>query len=103
LCGGDAGRVKGMGGRFSKPVMPGETITVSIWKQNGSAVFQTRNSAGAVVLAHGIDRATVALAAEQIGVMERSVRLAVEYAKVREQFGRKIGSFQAVKQGLADI
>ncbi|WP_068276956.1 acyl-CoA dehydrogenase family protein [Aldersonia kunmingensis] len=54
-------------------------------------------------VAHGIDRATVALAAEQVGVMERSVRLAVEYAKVREQFGRKIGSFQAVKQGLADI
>jgi alkylation response protein AidB-like acyl-CoA dehydrogenase len=51
----------------------------------------------------GIDRATVALAAEQLGVMRRSLEMTVDYVKVREQFGRKIGSFQAVKQGLADV
>lgn len=53
LCDGDTSRVKGMGGRFSKPVMPGETLTVSIWKQDGKALFQTRNSAGDVVLDRG--------------------------------------------------
>jgi alkylation response protein AidB-like acyl-CoA dehydrogenase len=53
--------------------------------------------------AAGLDRATVALAAEQLGVLRRSVEMAVAYAKEREQFGRKIGSFQAVKHGLADM
>lgn len=53
LCGGNASRVTGMGGRFSKPVIPGETITVSVWKQDGSAVFQTHNSNGDVVLDRG--------------------------------------------------
>jgi len=51
----------------------------------------------------GLDRATVALGAESLGVMRRSVEMAVAYAKEREQFGRKIGSFQAVKHGLADM
>lgn len=51
----------------------------------------------------GLDRAAVALAAEQLGVMRRAVEMAVSYAKVREQFGRTIGSFQAVKHGLAEI
>jgi alkylation response protein AidB-like acyl-CoA dehydrogenase len=44
-----------------------------------------------------------ALAAEQIGGAARCLDLAVEYAKVREQFGRPIGSFQAIKHKLADI
>jgi alkylation response protein AidB-like acyl-CoA dehydrogenase len=49
------------------------------------------------------DLAAVALAAEQVGVMQRALELTVEYAKVRVQFGRPIGSYQAVKHGLADI
>ena len=53
LCDGDPSRVKRMGGRFSKPVMPGERLTVSIWKGNGKALFQTRNAAGDVVLDRG--------------------------------------------------
>jgi alkylation response protein AidB-like acyl-CoA dehydrogenase len=45
----------------------------------------------------------VALAAEQAGVARRSLEMAVEYSKVREQFGRKIGSFQAIKHKCADM
>ena len=44
----------------------------------------------------------VALAAEQTGVCEGALRLTAEYARTREQFGRPIGSFQAVSQRLAD-
>jgi alkylation response protein AidB-like acyl-CoA dehydrogenase len=44
-----------------------------------------------------------ALAAEQIGGAARCLDLAVEYAKVREQFGRPIGSFQAVAHQCADM
>jgi acyl-CoA dehydrogenase len=49
------------------------------------------------------DLAAVALAAEQVGVMARALELTVSYAKVRVQFGRPIGSYQAVKHGLADV
>ncbi|MEI2711839.1 MAG: acyl-CoA dehydrogenase family protein [Nocardioides sp.] len=49
------------------------------------------------------DYATVALAVEQLGVAEQCVEDAVAYAGTREQFGRTIGSFQAVKHTLADL
>jgi alkylation response protein AidB-like acyl-CoA dehydrogenase len=49
------------------------------------------------------DLAAVALAAEQVGGMQRAMELTVDYAKVRVQFGRPVGSYQAVKHGLADI
>src|SRR5205823_1674416 len=39
----------------------------------------------------------VALAAEQVGAAERCLEMAVDYAKVRHQFGRPIGSFQAIQ------
>ena len=42
------------------------------------------------------------LAAYQLGVLERALELTAEYAQTREQFGRPIGSFQAVGQRLAD-
>lgn len=45
---------------------------------------------------------TVASAAEQLGVTEGALRLTADYAKTREQFGRPIGTFQAVGQRLAD-
>lgn len=47
-------------------------------------------------------RALVALCAIQLGVTERALRIAAEYTTGREQFGRPIGSFQAVQQRLAD-
>lgn len=49
------------------------------------------------------DLATLSLAAEQLGVAEQAVEDAVTYAKLREQFGRVIGSFQSVKHLLADL
>ncbi|MGD9986588.1 acyl-CoA dehydrogenase family protein [Pseudonocardia sp.] len=47
--------------------------------------------------------AAVALAAEQVGGAQRVLEMTVGYAKVRHQFGRPIGSFQAVKHQLADM
>ena len=47
--------------------------------------------------------AAAALAAEQAGGARRVLEMAVEYAKVREQFGRPIGSFQAIKHKCADM
>ena len=47
-------------------------------------------------------RATVGLCAMQAGVVERALELTAEHARTRMQFGRPIGSFQAVAQRLAD-
>lgn len=49
------------------------------------------------------DLATIALATEQVGAAERCLDMSVEYAKVRQQFGRVIGSFQAIKHKCADM
>jgi alkylation response protein AidB-like acyl-CoA dehydrogenase len=45
----------------------------------------------------------IALAAEQVGAAQRCLDLSVEYAKVRHQFGRPIGSFQAIQHACADL
>lgn len=50
-----------------------------------------------------LDRAAVGLAAEQVGGAQKVLDMSVEYAKDRVQFGRPIGSFQAIKHKCADM
>lgn len=57
---------------------------------------------GTDIVAGLYTRALVGLCAIQIGVAERALKLAAAYTTEREQFGRPIGSFQAVQQRLAD-
>jgi alkylation response protein AidB-like acyl-CoA dehydrogenase len=54
-------------------------------------------------LAAVLDRAQVAFAAEQLGGAQACLDMAVDYAKTRVQFNRKIGSFQAIKHKCADL
>jgi alkylation response protein AidB-like acyl-CoA dehydrogenase len=54
-------------------------------------------------VARAVDAGLVALAAELVGVGQRALDMAVEYAKEREQFGRPIGAYQAVSHRLADM
>jgi alkylation response protein AidB-like acyl-CoA dehydrogenase len=54
-------------------------------------------------LAKSRDTACVALSAEQVGGAARILELTVEYSKLRVQFGRPIGSFQALKHRMADL
>ena len=49
------------------------------------------------------DRATLALAAQLLGLAQRMLDLGIDYAAQRKQFGKPIGSFQAVKHQLADV
>jgi len=55
------------------------------------------------VLSTVLDLVAVGLAAEQVGGAQKVLDMAVEYAKVRVQFGRPIGSFQAIKHKCADM
>ena len=66
---------------------------------------QRIGSAGdaAPFLRRALDVANVALAAEQVGGAQACLDAAVEYAKVRVQFDRPIGSFQAIKHKCADM
>lgn len=57
----------------------------------------------AAILSRTLDVAAVALAAEQLGGAQRALDMAVAYAKIRHQFGRPIGSFQAIKHRCADL
>jgi alkylation response protein AidB-like acyl-CoA dehydrogenase len=57
----------------------------------------------ATAVEHADDVAAIALAAECVGVAERTLEMATDYAKIREQFGQPIGSFQAIKHKLANV
>jgi len=55
------------------------------------------------ILSQVIDRGKVALAAEMVGGANKVLDMAVAYAKTREQFGRPIGSFQAIQHKCANM
>jgi alkylation response protein AidB-like acyl-CoA dehydrogenase len=59
--------------------------------------------AGSAILQRVLDRAKVALCAEMCGGAERVLEMSVEYAKVRVQFDRPIGSFQAIQHKCANM
>jgi alkylation response protein AidB-like acyl-CoA dehydrogenase len=59
--------------------------------------------AGWAALSKTLDQAAVCLAAEQVGGAQKCLDMSVDYAKNRIQFGRPIGSFQAIKHKCADM
>jgi len=67
-----------------------------------SEVLQFEGDAGKQVQ-RLLDRAAVAIACDSLGLCEAMLSATVGYAKVRQQFGRPIGSFQAVKHACADM
>jgi 3-oxocholest-4-en-26-oyl-CoA dehydrogenase beta subunit len=69
---------------------------------DGVALDQDRLLGGPEVADWLASRAMVSLCALQCGVIERALELTAEHARSRVQFGRPIGSFQAVTQRLAD-
>jgi alkylation response protein AidB-like acyl-CoA dehydrogenase len=77
------------------------TRRVSSVELKGAAA--ERLGGGSNLFAKLIDVAAVAVAADSLGGTERALEMAVEYSKVREQFGRPIGSFQALKHAAAEI
>ena len=53
LCGGDASKCKSMNARFSRPVMPGDALTISMWVDGKTALFRTTNQEGEVFIYQG--------------------------------------------------
>jgi alkylation response protein AidB-like acyl-CoA dehydrogenase len=68
----------------------------------GDATLVASGERGRALQAAALDRGALACAAQQIGVTQALLDLAVAYATQREQFGSPIGSFQAVKHMLAN-
>lgn len=54
-------------------------------------------------ISHVLDVASTLLSGEMVGSMEAAMNMAVEYAKIRYQFGRQIGSFQGIKHRCAEM
>jgi len=54
LCEGDASRFKSMKSRFSKPVIPGDELTISMWVDGNRALFITTNQHGEKVIDQGV-------------------------------------------------
>ena len=66
-------------------------------------MFLCARYSGAAALFRTLDHASVALANEMVGGAQRVLEMALDYVKARVQFGRSIGSFQAIKHRLADL
>jgi alkylation response protein AidB-like acyl-CoA dehydrogenase len=69
---------------------------------DGASVSDTDQLDGNQLVESLYTRALIGLCAIQVGVSDRALRMAAEYTSGREQFGRPIGSFQAVQQRMAD-
>jgi alkylation response protein AidB-like acyl-CoA dehydrogenase len=75
------------------------TVTADGGKSAETLAFENPDTAVRDLL----DRAAVAVACDSLGLCEAMLSATVSYAKVRNQFGRPIGSFQAVKHACADM
>ena len=78
------------------------TVTLDATPVGGDGVLGAAGQAGPV-LASLLRRGAVGAAAEMLGAARRCLDMAVGYAKVREQFGQPIGSFQAIRHKCAEM
>ena len=96
-------------GGFRATLMPALDLTRKMYEVNfpsatiPAANLLCRGERARQALERALDIATVALASEMVGGMQKLLDITVEYAKTRKQFGKPIGSFQAVQQQCADM
>ncbi|WP_059020216.1 acyl-CoA dehydrogenase family protein [Mycobacterium sp. M26] len=85
------------------PVMDLTRRLATVRLDNVSAALVGADGDGWRTLSQVFDRALVALACEQVGGAAFVLESTIDYLKVRQQFGRAIGSFQAIKHRCADM
>jgi alkylation response protein AidB-like acyl-CoA dehydrogenase len=81
---------------------PSERIFTVGWNPVADTLV-ARGDRAKTLQAAALDRGALACAAQQLGVAQRLIEMAVEYACQRKQFGKPIGSFQAIKHMLANL
>lgn len=86
---------------------PGVHLTCQTTQDGGNAGTLTLENAPGIFIegdaSEAFETACMATSAYLLGVMDRVFGITVEYLKTREQFGRKIGSFQALQHRSADL
>jgi alkylation response protein AidB-like acyl-CoA dehydrogenase len=92
----------------SAQLLPGDAdLTKQVTVDPSRPLFSLPTAAGVTVSGPGVsalrDRAVLATAAQLVGASAHMLEASVAYAKTRKQFGREIGSFQALKHQLADL
>ena len=85
------------------PVMDLTRRLASLTFDRCRAVLIGEDGTGWITLSQVFDQAIAALACEQVGAAAAVLEFTVDYLKVRQQFGRPIGSFQAIKHRCADM
>ena len=76
---------------------------LAVVRLDGAAGRPVGSGPADAALARARDLACIALSAEQVGAAQRALELTVAYTQVRVQFGRPIGSFQALQHRMADL
>ena len=99
LVGADSEGVK----RLARQTLDPTRGQASISFDGAAGTPLTTGGGGAGAVEAALNVALVVLAAEQVGGAAACLDMAVEYAKIRHQFSRPIGGFQAIKHKLADL
>ena len=89
--------------RTALPTMDQTRKQAKLEFSNVPATLLGEEGAGWAALSKTLDQVAVCLAAEQVGGAQKCLDMSVDYAKNRIQFGRPIGSFQAIKHKCADM
>ncbi|GAB3072115.1 acyl-CoA dehydrogenase family protein [Nocardioides zeae] len=85
------------------PAVDGTRPLAAVRLTDAPATVVAAGAAARAALAETLCSARIALAAELVGVAQGALDLTTAYAKERQQFGRAIGSFQAIKHRLVDV
>lgn len=91
-----------MGGRVGMRMLPMADLTISDLKVPHESLIGEEGQ-GQSQLMHFLNEMNIEAAAMATGIAQGAFDLGLTYAKQREQFGRKIGSFEAIRDRLADM
>ncbi|MBJ7336443.1 acyl-CoA dehydrogenase family protein [Mycolicibacterium sp.] len=87
----------------AESVLDGTRPMATVTLTAAPAVRLTGEGSVESIIERNVHVALAVLSAEQVGACERLLEIATDYARTREQFGRPIGSFQAIKHKCADM